>query len=51
MAEVGRRGRAHLDTTSAAYGEWLGGAGTARTGSCGVLVLAHGELVEVPAGV
>ncbi|MER6115337.1 radical SAM protein [Streptomyces sp. NPDC001743] len=51
MAEVGRRSREHLDTTSAAYGDWLGGAGTARHGSCGVLVLAHGELVEVPAGV
>ncbi|MFD7868448.1 hypothetical protein [Streptomyces sp. NPDC059783] len=51
MTEVGRRSRAHLDTTSAAFGEWLGGTGTARPGSCAVLVLAHGELVEVPAGV
>ncbi|MFJ7157840.1 B12-binding domain-containing radical SAM protein [Streptomyces sp. NPDC101118] len=51
MAEVGRRSREHLDTTSGAYGDWLAGPGAARPGSCGVLVLAHGELVEVPAGV
>ncbi|THA62133.1 radical SAM protein [Streptomyces sp. A0958] len=51
MAEVSRRSRAHLDTTSGAYGDWLDGTGTARPGSCGVLVLAHGGLVEVPAGV
>ncbi|MGW2476309.1 B12-binding domain-containing radical SAM protein [Streptomyces sp. NPDC001665] len=51
MAQVSRRSRADLDTTSGGYAEWLDGTGTARPGSCGVLVLAHGELVEVPAGV
>lgn len=51
MAQVSRRSREHLDTTSGGYGEWLDGTGTARPGSCGVLVLAHGDLVEVPAGV
>ncbi|MCG7527411.1 radical SAM protein [Streptomyces sp. OfavH-34-F] len=51
MAQVVRRSRQHLDTTSAGFGEWLDGTGSARPGSCGVLVLTHGELVEVPAGV
>ncbi|MER7762996.1 radical SAM protein [Streptomyces sp. NPDC097619] len=51
MDEVGRRSRARLDTTSPAYGEWLDGPGAARPGSCGVLVLAHGELIEVPPGI
>lgn len=51
MAEVSRRSRAHLDTTSGAYEEWLDGPGTARPGACGVLVMANGGLVEVPAGV
>ncbi|WP_330241304.1 B12-binding domain-containing radical SAM protein [Streptomyces sp. NBC_00525] len=51
MAQVVRRSRQDLDTTSAGYGEWLDGTGSARPGSCGVLVLTHGELVEVPAGV
>jgi radical SAM superfamily enzyme YgiQ (UPF0313 family) len=51
MAEVRRRSRQRLDTTAPVYDQWLRGTGTARPGSCGVLVLAHGDLVQLPAGV
>ncbi|MET9468193.1 radical SAM protein [Streptomyces sp. NPDC006544] len=51
MAEVGRRSRHHLDTTASAYGDWLRGTGAARPGACAALVLAHGDVVELPAGV
>ncbi|GAA4933717.1 B12-binding domain-containing radical SAM protein [Streptomyces coeruleoprunus] len=50
MGEVGRRSRQRLDTTAPAFGDWLSGPGAARPGSCGVLVLTHGELVDLPAG-
>ncbi|HWU10038.1 MAG TPA: radical SAM protein [Streptomyces sp.] len=50
LTEVGRRTRARLDSTAPAYDGWLREKGAARPGSCGVLVLAHGDLVELPSG-
>ncbi|WP_149182525.1 B12-binding domain-containing radical SAM protein [Streptomyces sp. TRM49041] len=50
MAEVSRRSRQHRDTTAPSYSHWLRATGAARPGSSGVLVLAHGDLVELPAG-
>ncbi|WP_424210950.1 B12-binding domain-containing radical SAM protein [Streptomyces sp. BI20] len=51
MAEVSRRSKGHLDTTSAAFGDWLAAPGASTPGATSVLVLAHGELVELPPGV
>ncbi|WP_329134484.1 radical SAM protein [Streptomyces sp. NBC_01476] len=51
MTEVGRRSRQRLATTASAYDAWLEGAGSAGPGSCAVLVLAHGDIVQLPPGV
>lgn len=48
MREVGRRSRANQDTTAPSFGKWLQEPGGAQPGVSGVLVLAHGRLVELP---
>ncbi|EST38803.1 hypothetical protein N566_05495 [Streptomycetaceae bacterium MP113-05] len=51
MSEVGRRTRGNEETTAGAYRAWFSAPGGAESGSCDVLLLAHGDLVQLPPGV